>query len=151
MFQRHEKPLPELLTTQSNLLPGLKEKISQLISLNQLWHAQLDPVLANHCRIANFRNNCLIIEVESSAWALRLRYSLPELLKLLRELPEFAQLKTIEWYIQPVIEIEEKRILNSPPLSNESAALIRETASCVQNEKLKQALYKLAENVNANA
>jgi hypothetical protein len=147
MTTRNEKPVQELLTSSTGLLPNLREKVTQLIHLNQLLHTQLEPSLAPHCCVANFKDNCLIVEVESSAWSLRLRYSIPDLLTQLRKFSEFKRLQTIEWYIRSVTEdSREKVIVHRPPLTAENLELIRETAEGVTSDKLKRALNKFAES-----
>lgn len=141
-----EKPLQQLLDNQVDTLPGIKAKIKQLTDLNNIWQTQLDSTLAQHCRVANFREKCLIIEVDSSAWATRLRYLIPELLKSLRSFTEFTGLQAIEWYIQPPTpltfhpDIPHKR----PILSADSKEIILETAKNIGAEKLKKALRNLA-------
>lgn len=145
MTIRSEKPVQELLTSRTNLLPNLYEKVAKLKHLNKLLHMQLESSLSPHCCVANFKDNCLIIEVESSAWVTRLRYGLPELLKGLRIFPEFKQLKTIEWYIRKVMTaMPERVVVHRPPLSTENVTLLRDTADCVSNDRLKRALQKLA-------
>jgi hypothetical protein len=147
MEARTEQAIQSLLTSGTGLLPNLREKVSQLVHLNELLRTQLDSALAAHCCVANLKGSCLVIEVESSAWSLHLRYSIPELLKQLRKFPEFKQLQTIEWYIRPALEtITEKVTVHRPPLSSENVELIHEMAEHVSNEKLKRALFKFAES-----
>jgi hypothetical protein len=140
---RPEQPLQKLLKDQFDSLPNFREKIQQLIDLNKLWRAQLDPLLAEHCRVANLREKCLIIEVDSAAWVMRLRYLIPELLDRLRA-AGVTGIQAIEWYIQPPdfydsIETTSKSLV----LSEENKELLREAAQNVSSAALQQALNKI--------
>jgi hypothetical protein len=152
MFTPPEKLVQEILDQQTGLLPGIREKLTQLTQLNQIWQTQLEAQLAQHSRVANFRDHCLVIEVDSAAWVLHLRYALPDLLQQLRKFPALAELKTIEWYIRPATDFSDGELSPTRPLfSPRSAELICESAQWIKNAALKRALFKLAENVNDGA
>lgn len=141
-----KKTPTELLNSSASSLAIIAQKIKQLSLLNQLWQMETEE-LALHTRIANFRNDILIIETESSAWATRLRYAIPELLKKLKVHPELKTLRNIQWYIQPINSAAIKTTAKKPiSLSSQDAQLLQDTADCTENEKLKTALQNLAKN-----
>lgn len=140
----------KILNTHVTLAPEIKEKLRLLSELNQLWPNEVEDSLAQHSRIANWRDQCLVIEVDSSAWATRLRYSIPDLLKKLRHHRALKQLKTIEWYINPTAQASSSEPTRPPlNISTTAAKLITEIADFTQHERLKQALLKLGKHVEA--
>lgn len=129
------------------LLSAIKNKAAQLSHLNNLLHAQLETLLTQYCRVANFRENILIIEVDSSVWATRLRYIVPELLQKLRREKEFHRLQEIKWYIRPAASEYKKKPTKSIKLSEQSSELIAETAEHISNPMLQTALKKLTTHI----
>ncbi len=141
-----EHSVQQILNNHAELFSSVTQKLKWLARLNKLWHAQLDATLANHCRVANLREQCLIIEVESAAWLMQLRFQIPALLKTLRKNAELRDLKEIKWYIQPAVATARstKRRPQNLSLSTHTAQLLRETAESMSNAKLRKALENLA-------
>jgi len=99
------------------------------------------------CKLAKIENGRALVIIDSSAWASKFRYAIPDLLKNLRVQPEFQNLKEIRYQItaQPF----SKKAKNNAPnakLSEKNAELLRRTAKKIQNVKLKEGLEKLARN-----
>ena len=129
----------------TTLLPNMAQKLTHLQRLNELWQKYIDMQLTKHTRVANWRDGRLIIEIDSASWATDIRYSLPELLRKLKTEKELADLKFIEWYIQPQEAAAQKSTSRKPaPLSTENSQLLIEAATHTPNEKLKRALLALA-------
>lgn len=142
-----KKPIDFLERDFAGSLTGLIHKTQQLQQLNHAWKSCIDPTLAEHTQVANLRNGCLIIEVESSAWATRLRFAIPEIQKRLQTSSELRNLKNIEWYIQPA-ENTTRPIKQHAPLqlSENNAQLIEDTAAHITNKKLRDVLQQLAKH-----
>lgn len=81
---------------------SFKEKIDQINALQQRVDASFPAPLHQHCHVANLREGCLILAVDSSAWATQLRFRTPDLLEKLRRYPELSDLRGIKHFIQPV-------------------------------------------------
>jgi hypothetical protein len=81
------------------VLHHLQAKVAELRCLQQKILSHLPKELQPYCRVANFHAGELKLAVASSAWAMRLRYVIPELLKTLNNngLPE---VQTINYYIE---------------------------------------------------
>jgi len=139
-----EIPINRLAQQQLGGL-NIQEKLRELTRLNQLWHTHVDIDLVKHTKIANFRDNRLIIAVANPMWITRLRYSIPDLFKKLRKEKEFADLERIEWYIEPSTENPLEKRRAPIKLTSSNALLLEETASGINNDKLK-ALQALAKN-----
>lgn len=146
---RMEKSLSAYLISESSLA-GIFHKIESLKVLNALWQNKVDADLVKHSFIANQREDVLIIEVDSAAFATRLRYSIPDIILNLSEEKEFLFLKKIEWYICPsaLLSAQRKKEKRKLFLSDGVIQLLNNTAENMANEKLRKALLKLAEGKN---
>src|SRR5207244_5108353 len=102
---------------------------------NEIWQKNLAD-LAQHSRIANFREGCLVIEVDNAAWATRLRYLIPDISKKLVTHMLLNSLKHIEWYIQPHSPTFSPHNRFIPILSDHTAQLLKNTALSIKTEQL---------------
>ena len=121
----------------------LLERARKLQRLEQTVLGLLPENVAAHCRVMNLKNEILILAAPSSAWAARLRFAGPELVKQLKS--QFAlKLRTIQIQIQP--ETPEIQSIRRPQLklSLTSGTLLAQTAQTVKHPALREALYRLA-------
>jgi hypothetical protein len=121
----------------------LLERARKLQRLEQTVLGLLPENVAAHCRVMNLKNEILILAAPSSAWAARLRFAGPELVKQLKS--QFAlKLRTIQIQIQP--ETLEIQSIRRPQLklSLTSGTLLAQTAQTVKHPALREALYRLA-------
>lgn len=129
---------------QPGIITHLVQQTDKLVRLHKIMRAYLPPHLQDHARLAAADESVWLIKTESSAWATRLRYELPNLrqqlsLHLQRELPPF-KLK-----VEPLAAAPEDK---SPPrrltLTQSSASFIEGAADSVNDERLGAALMRLA-------
>lgn len=131
-----------------SMLGFIQKKVDALKKINQLWQTEISTDLAQHSRVANFREDCLVIELSSAVWATRLHYLVPELTKKLLVYPQLRLLKKIEWYIQPDFYPPiKKRELLLPTLTTASSELLMATANAIQNKLLKCSLTRLSRKI----
>jgi len=90
----------EILADPATSFGGLLERASLLLRLEKRLGSLLEPALAERCRVANLRQNRLILLVPSAAWATRLRMEAPGLLASLRR-SGFADLAAIDVRVAP--------------------------------------------------
>lgn len=78
----------------------IKERTVALNTLNSYVKKQLPYSLQKQCRVANYRQSILILEVSSASWLTRLRYEQESLISALRQslLPALA---SIQYRINP--------------------------------------------------
>ena len=121
----------------------LLERARKLQRLEQAVLGLLPENVAAHCKVMNLKNEILVLSAPSSAWAARLRFAGPELVKQLEG--QFAlKLRSVQIRIQPeTIEIQS---LKQPKLklSLASGTLLAQTAQTVDHPALREALYRLA-------
>lgn len=97
---KKRKPSKQVLAFNQNL-KSLVNKVNFLNQLNQRLQTLLDAPLAKHCKVANVRQNILILYVDSAAWGMKLRYFIPQLLEALRNDNTLAYISSIEYKIRP--------------------------------------------------
>lgn len=140
MRQNNASPCAKIL--QHAGLPLLKRARS-LQRLEQAVLRLLPEDLGAHCSVMNLKREILILAVRSSAWAARLRFAAPELVKQLQ-----CQL-SLNVVAIDVRVIPEKRDIPPPsrkpaPLTMDNANLLAQTAEGVDHPELREALYRLA-------
>ncbi|MGK2959886.1 MAG: DUF721 domain-containing protein [Candidatus Malihini olakiniferum] len=138
-------------------LYDVQQHAIDLLKLNLAVKGLLPPQLHQWCRIANYRQDHLMLETANASWLMRLRYEQSTLLSALRAqiLPSLA---SIDIRINPVLAAKgdenfsgkdnlqaENGSSDTPPrqLSKQSAETIRHLASH-SPEKLKKVLERLA-------
>lgn len=102
MRDHHPQPLDSLFTETH--LQNVQQRAIALLKLNQTVKALLPAELHAHCRVANYRQSILILEITNASFALRLRYLIPALLSALRQ-QALPTLVTIEHRINPRMAI----------------------------------------------
>ena len=146
-----KKPVPEktpaniLQHDPESVLAFIQKKVQQLTKLNQIWQSEICIDLAEHTRVANFRDGYLIIECDGAAWATRLRYTLPDITQKLLKHADLRDLTHIEWSIQPQFHAPNTQLSQLPPvLSSASAKLLKNAADTIQVKPLQEALLRIA-------
>ncbi|WP_159565289.1 DUF721 domain-containing protein [Budvicia diplopodorum] len=155
---RDSRPvLLDTLFDDADLLKNVQQRAIALLKLNKAVKALLPKQLHNYCRVANFRQGVLVLEVANASWLVRLRYEQPMLLTTLRTeiLPSLA---SIDIKINPKLTINNqtaadlvrsytpKDSKDDTPmrkLSEQSAEQLRDLAARSPG-KLKEKLERLA-------
>src|SRR3990167_1965297 len=110
----NHKTFKHILAKQKGCFRDIVDKIEELKRLNELLSLYLEADLAPHCQVANFRSGCLVIQVDSSVWAMRLRYLFPDLLSRLRYEARLVQLVSLHCIVRQYVDVEKSR-RTSPP------------------------------------
>lgn len=131
-------------------LTNIQERSVVLSRLNHLVYCYLPLHLQHCCRVANYRQSILIIEVSSASWLTRLRYEQGKLLLALRQ-NGLSGLASIQYKINPVLNQQRYLIKNDDKttkrtLTPYSASLLLALAENT-TPKLKTCLIKLANHV----
>lgn len=136
------RPITQLLQTGS--VSELLAHARRLHALSALLHRCLTPELAPHARLLRWEEGQLTVQTDSAAWATRLRYLAPQLLRCLQQLPPFAEARRIEIHIAPVGTPAATKKPQPAHLSPDSAYLIEVYAATVTDPHLRAALQRLA-------
>jgi hypothetical protein len=112
--------------------------------LTEQLGSQLPAPLAQHCRVGNIDENCLILQVDSPTWATRLRYLAPALLAALRQQPGLEHLYSTRIKVRPAPFSAAPPPASGLRLSEQAAAGIREAARTSPYPALQAALLRLS-------
>ena len=140
MRRKYPVPCSRLLAAAAR---PLIERARHLQQLEQAVKELLPENLSVHCTVQNLKSEILVLATSSPAWAARLRFVTPDLIKQLGgrlSLP----LRTVQIKISP--EKVKNQIVKShrPKLSLASGTLLAQTAHSVNHPALQNALYRLA-------
>jgi hypothetical protein len=136
----------ELLSTTPRLRT-ICEDARRLGHLEAWLLAQLDVALRPHCRLTVDRRcvGTLVLQVDSAAWATRVRYVLPALQRQLCRLPEAADVRGLDVKVRPAAApgtiLPAARRARLPA---EAAEALRSTAAAIDHPALKGALLRLS-------
>jgi len=138
------KNIVRLLAESPDALQAVVNHTQRLEALNHTLRGCIPAPLNQHCQVANLRDNILILHADSSAWALKLRYSSRVLLQQLRQ-RGVPGLSAIEVKVRPdnaAVNRPEK--IRHAHMSGKTAQLLDSIASDISDDRLKVALQRLS-------
>lgn len=95
------KTIAEILHKDNNkIFTKLITKNQNLILLSGIFNSVIDSSIAKNCSLASIEGQIMSIAVKNAAWANRVRYYLPEMLKNLRTQPEFHMIISIKYFVE---------------------------------------------------
>ena len=119
------------------------ERARKLARLEQAVHQTLPTELAAHCKVLNLRNETLVLSTSSPAWAGRLRFVAPDLIKQLK--CQFSlQIRGVDLRVEPETPEKQEVAKSTLRMSLRSATLLARTAEGVNYPPLQEALLRLA-------
>lgn len=127
----------------SSQMQSILAKVQSLQALQKIVIKELPPEIQPHCCVANFHEGKLILQVDSSVFAMRLRYALPSLNTKLR--PLIPTLKQVDFFIQPSNDKTAREDAHQMPVFSQAATIIGDLAdSMATTDPLRCALARLA-------
>ncbi|MDF7670546.1 DciA family protein [Orbaceae bacterium ESL0721] len=141
---------PQILVSILDHADGLSQIHKQTIALAKLTRmvkTLLPSPLNEHCRVANYRQGLLILEVSSASWLSRLKYEQSDLILGIRQ-KLLPALSSIQYKINP--DLTHKPVVNKQPTESLSSKMTLQSAFYLHMlaehapEKLKKQLIKLA-------
>ncbi len=143
-LKQSSRSLGRLLRQQESQLQVLQQA-KQLRAITQALHEQLPESAHPHCQVCYLNASHLILSIDNSAWATRIRYSIPQLQQTLIAQGLIHTKQVIRIKMIPAQNKNQTSQLPPPLLlSKDNAALLIETAESMSDEMLKKALLKLA-------
>ncbi|NUF27630.1 MULTISPECIES: DUF721 domain-containing protein [Gilliamella] len=138
------------ILSQESCLSEIKDRTFALSKLSNIVNELLPSLLKQQCRVANYRQGVLVLEVSSASWLTRLKYEQSNLISEIRKniLPS---LSSIQYQINPNISTKlsqchcqvSKLSLLSSVMTPKSAMFLYALAENAP-DKLKKQLIKLA-------
>jgi|SRR5690554_2007353 len=138
----------EILQRQSGLQQIMRHA-RLIVRLQQLVQQNLPTAAAAHCRLANYNQGRLLLVVDNAHWATRLRYQQEQLAERLRQHPQFAELRLIQFRVRPQQQDLAQQQLPATPRHSIPAQARQAISQCAENiedEQLRKALLRLANN-----
>ncbi|GAB2667858.1 DUF721 domain-containing protein [Vibrio panuliri] len=126
----------------------LQQHAEEIMTINKLLKTILPKNTADHCRVANLRDNHLVIEVASAALMMKINYDRLNILNQLRG-QGFARLIAVEVQINPDLYRTKASEKSQPakrrdPISNTAAEYLK-AISHGASPKVKARLESLAQ------
>ena len=131
--------------SSSDTLSQLCDHIQKLNSLQTKLRDHLEPPLKEHVIIADYRQKTLIFHADSAAWATKLRYRAPEILKLFRDdLPDLRSIRTKSLPIETAT-VQKTRV--AAKASASTVAAMRQVADRITDPPLRAVLLSIADKL----
>ena len=125
--------------------PEVKARIETLDILNRQLQRCIGEALATHCRIANFRDLCLLIHTDSSVWHSKLRFLIP---KIQTELchPRYGPFTQIKIRIHSCAQELPAQQARLPRISPQNARLLQNMAMDLDDPRLRRVFKRLSQH-----
>ena len=139
------KSITDILHSPARQVAKICHKVKKLQALNAILYSKVPENLRAHFRAANFNNYVLILVVENSAWATRLRMLAPDLIAVLKKDVMFSDLNKIDFLLDfnfTCMAVSQNNIC-APLLSEEARAIIKNSVATFTDAKLKESFLKL--------
>jgi hypothetical protein len=95
------QPMRNWLHTTRGHFGTIVKKAATIKKLNQVLHATLQKKMQPHCRVANFRDHKLMLQIDAATWATQIIYLLPDILSHFQSVcPEFKFLQ-VDYFVEP--------------------------------------------------
>lgn len=136
----------------ANCLPerlrnALSTRVDEDSRLQQAWHACVPEPLGSHVHPVRYVSGLLFLQVNTPAWASRLRHEKPVLIDLLRKSPAFRDIGDIRFRVIPIEPIATRMpAVSSEPsrISAHAADVVARTAESIADPSLRAALERLS-------
>lgn len=144
MKQSNPLTVRDALEKPDSELSKLAASVNKIQSYDQVLDSVLDETLRAHLRVANIRDNELILLADSPAWATRARLVLPRILESIIEARPEAHLTGVKIITRPARADEPSGVGRPNPISAKTRKLLSDVANGIDNPKLRRALLHLA-------
>jgi len=143
------------LISSDDQLNKLYHHAMAICALNEKLHKHLAPSLSNHCNVANYSDETLTVNADTSAWASKLRYCIPDILKFAKLECGLTNLKTVRVRVLPIHHKanqpktgQSKFSATNPTrkarLSKKSADFIKNVAESINDPELRKSILKIS-------
>lgn len=117
MRDSHPQPLSDVLddslskntSDAKGSLQAIQRTAKAILQLNRTVKSLLPAEMKPMCRVANYRNHILIIEVANASWLNRMNYEKPNIVSALRS-TILPSLSSIDIRINPVLMTKKDKI-----------------------------------------
>jgi hypothetical protein len=100
-YDKSARSSADIIADPTASFGNLLERARLLLRLERQLRTMLDEALAEHFRVANLRQDCLILLAPTASWATRLRMAAPQLLECLQR-SGYAGIESIDVRVGPM-------------------------------------------------
>jgi hypothetical protein len=123
---------------------ALLSRARALGRLDALVHELIPAPMNQHCRVLSVREDTLIVAADSAAWAARLRYQSPQLIRQLAGVSSM-NLRTVHVRIRAAAPPPERHTATArQSVSDTNSLALKQAARNITDPRLKAALLRLA-------
>ncbi len=135
-----------ILKNENSIIAELYRRGLIIHQLDQKLKEILDPACRLHFELANIREDIIVLLVDTSAWATRLRYNIPAILDICHKQPELDSIKTVRIKVRKPTFSELKTKRKAVYISSKTAKFLNESAKMFNDSKLRRSFKALSEN-----
>jgi len=148
------------LVSSNDQLNKLYQHAKDICALNEKLHKHLAPSLRSHCNVANYSDETLTVNADTSAWASKLRYCIPDILEFAKLECGLTNLKTVRVRVSPIhhkanqsktdqSKTDQSKFSGTNPtrkarLSKKSADFIKNVAESINDPVLRKSILKIS-------
>ncbi|MEI8054892.1 MAG: DUF721 domain-containing protein [bacterium] len=121
------KTIGEILKKNNSPLTKLIKRNQEARNLSSVFQSMLDANLAKNCQFANLEGSVINVIVKNAAWATRIRYAIPDMLKNLRTQPEFRMITSVRYFIDRKACVTNPKKKKITKLSSDNEVLWQKT------------------------
>ena len=125
-------------------LVSLQKGVASLKILQNIFNQECPLELTGQCFVSGIKEHCLTLVVDNGGIASKLQYRTRELVRALRQYPEYSGLKRIFVRIVPANFPAKQLETVSASMSPEVAELFEQVAEGISDPELKQSVLKFA-------
>ena len=143
------------LVSSNDQLNKLYHHAKDICALNEKLHKHLAPSLRSHCNVANYSDETLTVNADTSAWASKLRYCIPDILKFAKLQCGLTNLKTVRVRVSLFhhktnqsktgqSKFSDTNSTRKAHLSKKSADFIKNIAESINDPALRKSILKIS-------
>lgn len=136
----------DAIVTRNSMLRQLFRDAGVVGETDTKIKALFPPPLRRRIYFATLRDTVLTISAESSAWAAKLRYEIPNVRRQIERSSEFSAIQTIRVRVAArEAPSTDKALTPMDPLSTNTAQALRQQAQSIVDTNIRDALLRIAE------
>lgn len=129
------KTINEIIKKDNSTLAKLISKSQESHGLKIIFASAVDKDLIKYCDFATYKNSVLTVTVSNQAFATKVRYAIPDIIKNLKIYPEFKDLTKIRYVVEKTPIINNIKSKQKPAKLSQSIEILwRKTMSELKNK-----------------
>jgi hypothetical protein len=146
--QQYSHSLQTLFKGNNSILTSLCGRADYLHQMSLKLCSYLPAPLNVHCKLANITDDTVIMHADSSAWAARLRYSIPEILNIMRNQLNTINIKSIRIKVMFPDKKSHTNTGRTLTISKQTARLLADCAKSTTDPALRSTLLRLSSHTD---